>query len=224
MRGACRQPPLPPARPGRNGRPDGPLPTHRRYPREAFRVSGHGNLQVSNIMPPQRRQGAGQGIGLWVVVVSPHVKQIHAVLHKQSSGPTISSGRPRRLINSHSFMSHDVGLPGRQLQQPPGGSSSCRIQGRTERSRIEGIGHDARSLTRLDRSPRCGRLRTVCFFAGVPSPGPPLTHGTGSRTSLARPTWLSTTRASLWRGSVQAGPVRPSAMKRAERWNWAPRR
>jgi hypothetical protein len=56
-------------------------------------------------MPPQRRQGAGHGIGLWLVVVSPHVKQIHAVPCMQSSGPTISSGTPRRLISSSSFMS-----------------------------------------------------------------------------------------------------------------------
>jgi hypothetical protein len=57
------------------------------------------------MMPRQRQQGAGQEIGLWLVVVSPHVKQIHAVLRKRSLGPAISSGTPRRVISSSSFMS-----------------------------------------------------------------------------------------------------------------------
>ena len=56
------------------------------------------------MIPPQRQHGAGQGIGSGLVVASPHPKQIHAVLRMQSSGPTISSGSPRRSMSSRSFI------------------------------------------------------------------------------------------------------------------------
>jgi len=51
-----------------------------RYCFEAFDISGQGVFQVSNMIPPQRQHGAGQGTRSWLVVVSPHVKQIHALL------------------------------------------------------------------------------------------------------------------------------------------------
>jgi hypothetical protein len=120
-------------------------------------------------MPPQRQQGAGHAIGLGLVVVSPHVKQIHAVLRKRSSGPTISSGRPRRLINSRSFMSKMSSCPARQLQHPPGGFAAASGVGPNAVG-FEGIGHDALSLARPTDPPHCGRLRLVCFFPAFPPP------------------------------------------------------
>jgi hypothetical protein len=61
-------------------------------------ISGHGALHVSKIMPPQFSHGPGQGIGSELIVVSPHMKQIQALLRTPSPGPTILSGMPRRLI------------------------------------------------------------------------------------------------------------------------------
>ena len=69
--------------------------------------------------------GRRAGIGLWLVVVSPQVKQIHAVLCRRSSGPTISSGRPRRLISSRSFMSMMSSCPAGSYDNPPGGFPSA---------------------------------------------------------------------------------------------------
>jgi hypothetical protein len=110
---------------------------------EALRVSRQGGRQVWNIMPPQRRQGAGQGIGLWLVVVSPHVKQIHAVPRKPSSGPTISSGRPRRLISSRSFMSRMSGCPAGSCSNPSRLPRAARTG--PDAAGFEGIGHNAHS-------------------------------------------------------------------------------
>jgi len=61
------------------------------------------------MIPPQRQHGVGQEIRSGLVVVSPHVKQIHALLRMRSSGPTNRSGKPRRSMSSRSFMPDGVG-------------------------------------------------------------------------------------------------------------------
>jgi hypothetical protein len=62
-------------------------------------------------------------MALWLVVVSPHVKQIHAVPRMPSSGPTISSGRPKRSISCCSFMSQTSSCPDGSCDNPLGGFS-----------------------------------------------------------------------------------------------------
>jgi hypothetical protein len=68
---------------------------------------------------------------MWLVVVSPHVKQIHAVRCRRSSGPTISSGTPRRLIRSSSLMSKIGELPAGSHDTSLGGSLAAPGQDRT---------------------------------------------------------------------------------------------
>ena len=80
--------------------------------------SGHGIFQVSNTIPPQHSHGAGQEIGSRPTVTSPHVKQIDAQLRMRSPGPMISSGRPRRQISSHSFMSMMSSCPAGSYNNP----------------------------------------------------------------------------------------------------------
>lgn len=54
---------------------------------------------------------------------------------------------------------------------------------------IEGIGHDARSLA-SSTDPPLRQTSTGLLFSGVPSPGPPVTHGTGLGDKLAEATLL----------------------------------
>jgi hypothetical protein len=147
---------------------------------EALRVCGQGNLQVSNMMPPQPRQGAGQGIGLWLVVVSPHVKQIHAVLAKRSSGPTISSGRPRRLISSSSFMSQMSSCPVGSCNNPLAASLSWHIRAGPNAAGSEGIGQTLIPSRDRPIPPFCDRLRMGLPLPRRSLPRTASTNGPGS--------------------------------------------
>jgi hypothetical protein len=59
---------------------------------------------VSNPIPPQRRHGAGTGIGAGLVTVSRHVEHTQARLRMRSSRLITSSGGPKRSRASFSSM------------------------------------------------------------------------------------------------------------------------
>jgi hypothetical protein len=95
--------------------------------------------------PPQHQHGNGQGIGVRLTVVSPHAKQIQAQLRMRSSGPMISSGRPRRSISSRSVMPKNVGIPAWRTNQ----SLRLTVNGGEERQV-----HCGRSCTLIIGTPR----------------------------------------------------------------------